>query len=52
MITNTFVRGKFDTAREAAFGAITSSFTQVGTAFEAPFSIYYCLLYTSDAADE
>ena len=51
MITNTFVRGKFDTAREAAFGAITSSFTQVGTAFEAPFSIYYVQNFTDQLMD-
>ena len=35
------VRGKFDPARELAFGSITSSFTMIGTAFAANFYIFW-----------
>ena len=52
MITsNSFVRGKFDTARETAFGSITSSFTKVGTSFESPFSIFYVQNFTNQLMD-
>jgi len=48
---NTIVRGKFETAREMAFGSITSSFTQIGDVFEDPFSIVYVQNFTDVVID-
>lgn len=43
---NTPSRAKFETARETAFGAITASFTMIGTAFEDNFSVLYVQNFT------
>lgn len=47
----TIVRGKFDTARETAFGSITSSFTRIGTVFALPFSVLYLQNFTDQIMD-
>lgn len=44
--TNGVVRAKYETARETAFGSITSSLTRIGSVFDAPFSIVYIHNYT------
>lgn len=49
--SSVIVRAKFETARETAFGAITSSFTQIGTTFAAPFSIVYVQNFTDVIID-
>ena len=48
---NSIVRAKFETARETAFGSITSSFTRIGTAFDASFSILYIQNFTDQIMD-
>jgi hypothetical protein len=45
------VRAKFEPVREMAFGAITSSFTQVGSTFSDPFSIFYVQNFTDVVID-
>lgn len=45
------VRGKFDPAREAAFGSITSSFTMIGTPFAANFYIFWVQNLTNQIID-
>lgn len=40
------LRGEFEVAREMAFGAITSSFTMIGTPFASNFSIVWIQNYT------
>ena len=44
--TTDIVRARFETARESAFGSITSSFTRIGSVFEDPFSITWVHNYT------
>lgn len=45
------VRGKFDPAREVAFGSITNSFTRVGTPFDANFYIFWVQNLTNQTID-
>lgn len=44
-------RAQFATARETAFGAITSSFTRIGTAFAANFGVLYVQNFTDVTID-
>lgn len=50
-VLNTIVRGKFETARETAFGSITSSFTRIGTAFDASFYVVFVQNFTDQIMD-
>jgi hypothetical protein len=45
------VRGKFETAREMAYGDIDSVMTQIGDAFDRNFSIAYIQNYTDVMID-
>jgi hypothetical protein len=45
------VRAKFETARETAFGSITSSFTRIGSVFDANFGIVYVQNFTDVVID-
>ncbi len=45
------VRAKFDTGREAVFGNITSSFTRIGTAFDASYKLVYVQNFTDVVLD-
>lgn len=49
--STTIVRAKFATAREMAFGSITSSFTQIGTQFDTTFSVLYVQNFTDQIMD-
>lgn len=49
--TDNVVRARFEVAREMAFGAITGSFTQIGTAFEDNFSVLYVQNFTDVTID-
>lgn len=49
--TNGVVRAKFETARETAFGAITNSFTRIGTVFDLNFSVLYVQNFTDVIID-
>jgi hypothetical protein len=49
--TSNIVRGKFETALETAYGAITSSFTIIGAPFTAPFNILYVQNFTDVIID-
>ena len=49
--TGTIVRAKFEDARETAFGGITSSFTKIGTTFDANFSVIYVQNFTDVIID-
>lgn len=44
--SSAIVRAQFETARETAFGAITNSFTMIGTPFTANFSVLYVQNFT------
>lgn len=47
----TFVRAKFQPAREKAFGSITNSFTLIGTVFDTNFGILYVQNFTDVTID-
>lgn len=47
----TIVRGKFETAREMAFGDITSSFTSISDPFDASFSVLFIQNFTDVIID-
>ncbi len=47
----TISRAKFEPARETAFGAITSSFTRIGTVFDRSFGIIYVQNFTDQILD-
>jgi len=49
--TNGIVRGKFETALETNYSAITSSFTIIGAPFAAAFSILYVQNFTNEIID-
>jgi hypothetical protein len=49
--SNAIVRAKFDPVRELDFSAITSSFTQIGTTFADPFSVFYVQNFTDVVID-
>lgn len=48
---NTPERGKFEPAREMAFGAITNSFTQIGSTFDAAFNVVFIQNFTDVTID-
>lgn len=50
-VNATIPRGKFETARELAFGSITSSFTAIGTPFASNFGILYVQNFTDVVID-
>lgn len=49
--TDGIVRAKFEVARETAFGAITASFTQIGSVFADNFSVLYVQNFTDVIID-
>lgn len=48
---NAVSRAKFEPVRETAFGAITNSFTKIGTSFTDNFSIFYAQNFTDQIMD-
>jgi hypothetical protein len=48
---NTVSRAKFEAVRETAFGAITASFTRIGTSFDSSFSVIYVQNFTDQIMD-
>lgn len=49
--TDNVVRARFEVAREMAFGAITGSFTKIGTSFADNFSVLYVQNFTDVIID-
>ena len=48
---NTPSRGRFEPAREMAFGSITNSFTQIGSTFDASFYVIFVQNFTDVTID-
>ena len=48
---NTPSRGRFEPARELAFGSITNSFTMIGTTFDTSFNVVFVQNFTDVTID-